>query len=200
MDGKQTIRTRKIGRILSGIALGLSLTGMSGQGAIASTHEEVLLFLTEPFDLQVLNPDQVPTGDAIVTEHTISQTGLTIPSLWWAQQQFGGKLLTYWVAYSGNDGSLRRIDLLINQPVWSAISYVDRYEFIHHFGLTSREFGYNTRLFNREGDLLGAYFCNPTSPSADSTCQIFLQSIGQGALEGRSNPFSAPPTGGGSVP
>jgi len=40
-------------------------------------------------------------NDGVRTADTISQSELTIPSLWWAKEQFG-KLFDNWLAYPGD--------------------------------------------------------------------------------------------------
>ncbi|MBE9177455.1 hypothetical protein IQ268_02550 [Oculatella sp. LEGE 06141] len=186
----------------------------------APLDQDTLLLLTDPLELRLIdNPNAIPTDGSIVTATTISQTELTIPSLWWANQQFGDKLVDNWLAYSGNTGVLRRVDLIVNPQVWSLYTYLERYAFITQFGSSVKDFGYNTRFFSRQQGLLGAYICNfgdvgiePASSSAETLsvayaqdelgelqCNIFLDPFGSGALRGRSNPFGAlQPTGGGT--
>lgn len=180
--------------------------------------EEVLLLLTEPLDVPQVaqyRSGAVPGDGSIVTETTVSQSELTIPSLWWAEKQFGGKLLDYWVAYRGNDTTPRRVDLLVNQQVWTQYNYLERYAFINHFGTSASDFGYSTRIFNWQGDLLGAYICEFTvpinatvdtslnlvangSPNTTPNCQVFLDSTGTGALSGTSQLGVPLPTTGGT--
>jgi len=129
----------------------------------AASEQDTLLLLTTPLNTQQVNRlwvGNVPIDPSIVTANTVSQSDLTIPSLWWAQKQFGGALLTYWVAYSGTDGAPRRVDLLVDQQVWNATSYIDRYAFITQMGKTAKDFSYNLRVFTWHGDLLGAYICD----------------------------------------
>lgn len=176
-----------------------------------------VLLLTEPVDIAEVaayREGQIPSDRSIVTENTISQSQLTIPSLWWAEEQFGGKLLDYWVAYDGSNQTLRRIDLMVSQPVWARYNYLERYAFIHHFGTTARDFGYSMRVFNWQGDLLAAYICDfaplqdavapfssTIAPDLDTilpTCSVFLDSTGTGALSGAdtTSPFAPLPTNG----
>lgn len=181
--------------------------------------EETLILLTEPLNVPQVaqyRSGAIPTDGSIVTEGTISQTSLTIPSLWWAEEQFGGTLLDYWVAHTGAGDTPRRVDLLVNQQVWAQSNYLDRYAFINHFGTSASDFGYSTRIFNWQGDLLGAYICefaavSPAdvvadrplnlvadgSPSTAPNCQVFLDSTGTGALTGTSQLGVPLPTTGG---
>lgn len=195
--------------LLKGAAL-VSTLGLMSQPAIAS-DQETLLLITDPLDLSLLEPGAVPTDGSVITANTISQTGPTIPSLWWAKEQFGGKLLNNWIAYPGTDGNPRRIDLLVNQQVWSLLNYLERYTFIDHFGTVARDYGYSTRIFNQQQTLLAAYICNfdqlpsaiesQTTPneaivvgvvaSSPPACNVFLDSSGRGGLRGsNANPFS----------
>jgi hypothetical protein len=194
--------------------LSVGLGGGLSQAAIAQTpadelEQETLLLLTDPLELDLLQPGAVPEDESVITAQTIAQGHLTIPSLWWADQQFGGKLVDNWLAYSGNNGTPRRVDLVVNPQVWSLYTYLERYAFLTHFGIAAVDFGYNTRVFSRQQDLLGAYICdfeqpgialptnredtlstlNPVEDLAQLQCDIFLDPFGSGALRGRSTPF-----------
>jgi hypothetical protein len=175
--------------------LGIGISLLIGQAARA-IDEETLLLLTDPLK----PPDNVEQNSSIVTKNTISPSGLTIPSLWWVNDQFGSDLLQNWFAYSGTDGTPRRVDLLVNQQVWSGYNYIQRYSFLSHFGTTSRQFGYSTRVFNQRWELLAAYICDfgrglPNSPdfsdatSAVPVCRVFLDPYGRGAFRGATSPF-----------
>jgi hypothetical protein len=135
----------------------------------------------------------------VVTQQTICQkgateTGLTDPSLWWAYEQFGEGIVQNWFAFSGTESTFGRVDLLVNQDVWNDTDYLSRYVLINQFGTVAQQFGYNTRVFNSGGELLGAYICQQ---KAD--CQIFLNPFGRSALSGATNPFDAlSPTPGGT--
>ncbi|HEY9659983.1 MAG TPA: hypothetical protein V6C65_16120 [Allocoleopsis sp.] len=193
-------------RSLSIGLMGLCLGGMS-QPAIADSTSALLL-LTEPLNMNEVNQlrlGQVPSNGSVVTANTISQTGLTVPSLWWAEEQFGGKLLDYWIAYQGNPTTPQRVDLLVNPQVWVRYTYLERYSFLSRFGKSAGDFGYSTRIFNWQGDLLGAYVCQfdstvattaPVMPQIPENCQVFLDSTGAGALSGASPVLPLSTTGG----
>jgi len=112
----------------------------------------------------------------VVTKDTICQTHLTIPSLWWADEQFGNKLLENWLAYPNE----KRIDLVVNRQRWGLMDYYERYAFVHRMGVLVRgngetgEAGYDLRVFNRqEPDIcLAAYACR------DSNCQLQIKDFG----------------------
>lgn len=194
---------------------------LSAAATATTLFSEAVVLLTSPLnvvEVARLRSGDLPAGASVVTEGTISQTGLTLPSLWWAEEQFGGQLLDYWVAHTGaDDAEPRRVDLLVNQQVWVRYNYLDRYAFLSQFGAAASDFGYSTRLFNWRGDLLGAYICEfpsdrPIAPSGAASfengqfeniipnrCQTFLDATGTGALSGTASPFSAPtPTNGGT--
>jgi hypothetical protein len=168
----------------------------SPRDAIALTTETIFL-LTEPLDEELLETNELPADNSVITPNTISQTSLTIPSLWWVDEQFGGKLLNTWLAYPGTDNTPARVDLVVNNPVWNAANYLQRYTFLNHFGREAADFGYSVRVFNGQQDLLGAYICTeltePGEQQGGVRCNVFLESSGQGALAGGStNPFAAP--------
>lgn len=177
---------------VAGLAIALSLAQPAN-----SQNYEVLNLLTVPVELGYLNPAAIPEGGAISTDQTISQTELTIPSLWWAREQFGSKLLEHWIAYNEAEGVLRRVDLVVNQQVWNSLDYIDRYAFLSQMGTVARDFGFNTRVFNQDQELLGVYYCaiapsistapslsiTPPDPSTIDSCNIFLGSVTAGALE-----------------
>lgn len=96
----------------------------------------------------------------VVTATTPSQSGLTVPSLWWAKEQFGGKLLYSWAAYAKENDTSSHIDLLVNQEVWNLMNYLERYTFVNQFGFTASDYGYNLRVFDRQENLLATYTCN----------------------------------------
>ncbi|NJN87642.1 MAG: hypothetical protein HC881_16705 [Leptolyngbyaceae cyanobacterium SL_7_1] len=68
------------------LCIGLSVGALSSP-AIA-VNDPIEFLRNEPVNLRLLQPANVPTDGSIVTMHTMSQTNMTIPSLWWAQEQF----------------------------------------------------------------------------------------------------------------
>ncbi|NET34984.1 MAG: hypothetical protein F6K19_23650 [Cyanothece sp. SIO1E1] len=129
-----------------------------------SLNLTLLLLLTIPLDLTRLELDALPTDGSVLTSSTISQSGLTVPSLWWIKEQitnqFGRRSIDNWIAYRRNDDALRRVDLIVNSQIWSLLDYVKRYTLVHQFGTVARDYGYNIRFFNRQGSFLGIYFCD----------------------------------------
>jgi hypothetical protein len=109
-----------------------------------------------PLELDLLtNP-----RENIITADTIYQKQLTIPSLWWAQEQSENKLLENWIAYPTNNSQPGRVDLIVNEQIWNALEGIERYSFVNHLGSVARSYGYNIRVFNDEKELLAAYTCN----------------------------------------
>ena len=133
-----------------------------------------------------------------VTASTISLTGLTSPSLWWAKEQFadrdkkfGNQLIETWAAYEGQAGQMGRVDFFVNRQLWTQLGYVERYTFIHEFGTVANGYGYNVRVFNDRQEFLASYTCNakPTDPSQPApACDTILDSSGKAGF--RSKPTS----------
>lgn len=139
-----------------------------------------------PLELSLLEPGVFPKGN-VITANTISQQNLTIPSLWWANQQFGGQLLENWLAYPANDTRAARIDLIVNRQNWSLSDYLERYEFVYHFGTVASDYSYNVRVFNYQRELLATYTCNfATSPRV---CNLQLDATGRAQIRGSGNRF-----------
>lgn len=117
-----------------------------------------------PIDLNAIRSGKIPPG--VVTSTTISPTSLTIPSLWWArdqyaaEEQFGSKLVSIWVAYPGEGTQPGRVDFVVNRQLWSLLDYLQRYSFIHEFGTVATSYGYNMRIFDDRSNFLGAYTCD----------------------------------------
>ena len=124
----------------------------------------------EPLDVCWIEENSDCTSESpIITKDTISQTDLTVPSLWWASEQFGGKLLENWLAYPEE----RRVDLVVNRQRWTLLDYLQRYAFVNQMGTVARSDGYNVRIFNRQ---------EPDVPIATYTCN-FSMSIPQCEIE-----------------
>lgn len=175
-----------------------------------------LALLNAPVELERLRPgSDLPDASEVITANTISQTGITVPSLWFIQEQvadqFSSRLVENWLAYPGSETTLRRIDLVVNPQVWSLLNYLERYTFLHRFGSTARDYRYSMRVFDPQARLLAAYLCDydteqPSEltarhaassqpkqmiPAAKSLpeCTVVLDSAGAGGLRGRTNPF-----------
>ena len=147
----------------------------------------------EPLELNLLRPaprggraNTLPARRDVITANTLSPTKLTLPSFWWAKEQFAGKMLSNWIAYPKES----RVDFVVNPQLWTLLDYIDRYSFINDFGSVARDYGYNIRVFNQRSALLAAYTCNfSTTPP---TCQISFPDSGEGSLRLRSSPAVKP--------
>lgn len=142
-----------------------------------------------PLEQALLLPNVNLTGRSVITRNTIRADRLTPPSLWRAEAQHGGKLLEHWIAYTGDDGAPRRVDFVVNQQLWGLFTYLERYQFIRRFGTAAQQYGYNSRIFTRQGLLLGAYLCSgPDAPlepsSAENSCKIELDAVGLQPIRG----------------
>ncbi|WP_323223146.1 hypothetical protein [Spirulina sp. 06S082] len=124
-------------------------------------------------DSSYLNPsvqEELIQQQGVITETTISQTSLTIPSLWWIRDQFKNKkLVQNWLAFPEK----RRIDLFVNRQLWSQMDYLDRYSFVNHFGTTARDYGYELRVFDRQPKCLAIYNCSLQDTTYE--CKVDLE-------------------------
>jgi hypothetical protein len=158
-----------------------------GTGFANALDPNSRLLLTEPLtpaEVNFLEAGTPPADPAWVTANTISQTSLTTPSLWWAKQQFGGKLLSNWLAKPSTGEMPSRVDLLVNQQVWNSYNYLDRYAFLNQVGTSAEDFGYSTRVFNDQGELLGAYICEFREGGAESSAEVAAEVAVEGAAGG----------------
>lgn len=120
------------------------------------------------------------SGGNFLTNETISETGLTVPSLWWAQEQFdpfNGRLINHWLA----NPEQKQIDLVVNRQLWSLLDYLERYRFVNNMGTVATEYGYNLRIVNRENRCLAIYQCN--FQSNPNQCQLYIDSSGRQGLQ-----------------
>jgi hypothetical protein len=108
-----------------------------------------------PLDLGMLKN---PRG--VTTANTFNQVKSTVPSLWWAKENSESKLLDNWIAYPATTKESARVDLIVNQQIWSLLDYLERYQFINRLGTNARNYSYNVRVFNYQEEFLGAYTCN----------------------------------------
>ena len=109
-----------------------------------------------PLELDLLTKPK----DYVITANTINPERLTVPSLWWAQANAEKKLLDNWIAYPASEQEPARVDLIVNQQIWSLLEYVERYDFVNRLGSAARNFGYNVRVFNYQKEPLATYTCN----------------------------------------
>ncbi len=151
------------------------------------------LLTAEQEAIVVLSPGACSDETLVITSNTICQNGLTVPSLWWFNEQYreaNGKLVDTWFAYPNQTGRDRRVDVVVNKQVWSLLDYLERYEFVDWVGSVARDYRFNTRVFNSQGTLLGAYTCEFQAGSTTDlpTCRLFVDSLGRDGL-GRPTPL-----------
>jgi len=159
----------------------------------ALAHNVRLQPSAEPLNLNLLEQQNPSTDGSIITADTLSQEEITIPSLWWADKQFGGKLLDTWIAYLNE----RRIDLVVRPQFWSIQDYFGHYQFVNKMGTIAREYNqdyrYNIRVFNQLGEPLGAYTCDYTNTNEQNHhnlhCQVELCEIDNLPLGGVASDF-----------
>ena len=129
--------------------------------------------------------DQLVPG-AVLGSTIVCREGLTLPSLWWTQEQFGSqgrgypeypKLVQDWLTYVPGQNQAGRGDLILELQRWSTMGYFKRYEFLSVFGSAAESFGYNLRAFSFRGEFLGAYTCLAADGGA-SQCRIEVEGSG----------------------
>lgn len=130
-----------------------------------------------PLDLSLYEQSQcayAPGSSIAGVKHTaIDQAQLTLPSLWWTQEQFVYRaadkalLIDGWIACPGRAAQPGRVDLLVNLQLWSLLTYLERYQFLNEFGAATSQEGYNLRVFNREAarSVCPAGYQRPTTPT-----------------------------------
>jgi hypothetical protein len=162
---------RKLATVISVILLASTTLMFVHQVADAETSLEIKASQA-PLDLEKLKK---PKG--VITADTIDLAKLTVPSLWWAKENSENKLLDNWIAYPGTPGEPARVDLIVNQQIWTLLDYLERYEFVNRVGSDTRNYGYNLRVFNYQQELLGSYTCNFAAEK--SACNIEMNSQNQ---------------------
>ena len=137
--------------------------------------------LQEPLDLNKL-PKPCFSENAVLPPPPLSQTEPSIPNLWLAKELYGGKLLKTWyientsVQISPNLYLDSPVTLIVNRESWNEERYLGQYAFVNHFGNVTRDYGYNLRVCNLQGDLLAYYICDySTSPLE---CEVQIRSPG----------------------
>lgn len=129
-----------------------------------------------PLELNLLiEPDK-----SVTTANTINLQGLTTPSLWWTKANAENKLLDNWIAYPPTDQEPGRVDVIVNQQIWSLLDYLERYNFVNRVGSLTTKSRYNVRVFNYQQEYLAAYTCNfNVSPVV---CNISMNRQSRGGL------------------
>ena len=110
----------------------------------------------------------------------ITIAGISLPSLWWAKQQFdpfGGRLIDNWLTYP----QIKQIDLTVNWQLWTLLDYLGRYRFMNQLGTVVREYGYSLRVFNQQQKCLAHYKYN--NEAIPPKWEIKIEGIGQDSLQ-----------------
>ncbi|TFI53011.1 hypothetical protein BLD44_016775 [Mastigocladus laminosus UU774] len=123
-----------------------------------------------PLELDLLTNPQ----SSAITANTIDQKQVSVPSLWWIKETSEKKLLDNWIAYPFNNHQPARVDVIVNQQIWSLLDYLERYDFINSLGDIARTYGYNIRIFNYQQERLASYTCN--FKIKPSLCRIEINS------------------------
>jgi hypothetical protein len=156
---KNNLFTRKKNQLLLTI---LTFTISSILPILSSRAENIPLPSDAPLELDLLTQ---PTKN-IITAKTIHPQKLTVPSLWWAKENSENKLLDNWIAYPASKTEPPRVDLIVNQQIWSLLDYMERYVFVNRLGGIASQSGYNIRVFDYQKEPLATYTCNfPQSPT-----------------------------------
>ena len=187
---------------LGGLAIALTVLPIAPAWARPSlTAEQIAVLFADPLDMALFQPNNRPYDtEDVITSQDISQAGLTLPSLWWAQEQYGGRLLEDWAAFPASVDLPPRVDVAVNEQVWGIYNYIERYSFVNRFGTEAQEYGYVTRIFNRRGELLSAYLCDYSRIASgevlvQENCSILLDAGGRDGLSGQASPGVLPTTG-----
>jgi hypothetical protein len=102
---------------------------------------------------------QTPVKKPHVKANNPSETSLTVPGLWWANQQFGDKMVINWFAYRRPEDRSSQVRAIIRPDLWSRYTYLERYAFLRRFGATTSAAGYHFLVLDRQNYLLGSYTC-----------------------------------------
>ncbi|KAF3887510.1 MULTISPECIES: hypothetical protein [Nostocales] len=153
------------------LSIWVTAVSLPNQPAFAE-NAPIPLASDKPLELNLLAS---PTG-SVVTANTIEQENLTVPSLWLAKENSENKLLDNWIAYPVSGAEPARIDLIVNQQIWTLLDYLERYDFVNRLGTVARNYGYNMRVFNYQQERLATYTCNFSASPAMCRIDMNLQS------------------------
>jgi hypothetical protein len=139
---------------------------------------------------------KTPVQRPQVNANTPSEKSLTVPGLWWANEQFGDKMLVNWFAYRRPQDESSQVRAIIRPDLWSRYTYLERYAFLKRFGATTSAAGYHLLVLDRQNYLLGSYTCafpntvkpallNPweqrsarlTSPAIKAPCSAWISPV-----------------------
>ncbi|MEY3330091.1 MAG: hypothetical protein RLZZ115_2976, partial [Cyanobacteriota bacterium] len=104
--------------------------------------------------------------DAVLPFPPVSQTEPSIPNLWLAEKLYEDKVMKTWyiennvVQLSPNIYLDALITLVVDREKWNAQQYLGQYVLVNRFATVAQSYGYNLRVCNLQGDLLGYYYCD----------------------------------------
>lgn len=146
------------------MACSLMMPTMMAPAAIASLHtnlsmEEARSKLSNLDELPLFLPSSI--GDLVASSEGLSPTDISKPSLSWIRDQVGkrygsDRLVTQWQAYevdANARNALFYVDVVVDEQIWSLLSYFERYAFISQFGTVAQQYGYHLRVFH-SGDVV----------------------------------------------
>jgi hypothetical protein len=180
---------RKISRLLSLFCASTCLGLLTHPGKVLAAG----FGLDAPQAVEALL--KIPVQKPQVNANKPSETSLTVPGLWWANQQFGDKMLTNWFAYRRPQDHSSQVRAVIRPDLWSRYTYLERYAFLKRFGATTSAAGYHLLVLDRQNYLLGSYTCdfpndvkpallNPweqrsrlTSPPIKALCSVWISPV-----------------------
>lgn len=122
---------------------------------------------TQTFELEELSapPDvlrllEAPLGLPNSTAAAPAQSGLTVPSLWWAAEQFGQGIVRDWQSYNATARHPNLVQLTVESQLWRQLTVLNRYALVSHFATVTRDFGYQLLVFDSQSNPIAAYICN----------------------------------------
>jgi hypothetical protein len=135
----------------------LSLGGLFWGVSVQTAQAQVPPTVQAP--LKVVALLKAPLSAPEVTDQTPSKSSLTLPSLWWANEQFGDKMVLNWFTYPQAQASNSQVRLVVRSDLWSRYTYLERYAFLRQFGASTSAAGYHLMVLDRQNYPLGAYIC-----------------------------------------
>jgi hypothetical protein len=150
-ESPRTFRRSLLRHMFLGSVLLLGIHTQTAQAQIPAPVEQAPLKVVELLRSPLSAPE--------VTLQTPSKASLTLPSLWWANEQFGDKMVLNWFTYPQAQASNSQVRLVVRPDLWSRYTYLERYAFLRRFGASTSAAGYHLMVLDRQNYPLGAYTC-----------------------------------------
>ena len=115
------------------------------------------------------------------TRYFFGNTSENLHEYAWFKENSENKLLDNWIAYPPSGKEPARVDLVVNQQIWSLLDYFERYNFVNQMGSLARSYNYNVRVFNYQQERLATYTCNFVNSPA--LCNIEMNAKNSMGLE-----------------